>query len=89
MFIRLGTPSGLSDVDRAAVLEERHVLLGNDLRDDALVAVPTGELVALGDLALLGDVDANELVHARGQVVPRVAGERLDADDLAAFAVGP
>jgi hypothetical protein len=51
-------------VDRAAVLEERHVLLGDDLRDDALVAVAAGELVALGDLALLRDVDANELVHA-------------------------
>ena len=53
------------DVDRAAVLEERHVLLGDDLRDDALVAVAAGELVALGDLALLRDVDADELVDAR------------------------
>jgi hypothetical protein len=53
------------DVDRRAVLEERHVLLRDDLRDDALVAVASRELVALGDLALLRDVDADELVHAR------------------------
>ena len=88
MFIRLGTPSGLRiDVDRAAVLEERHVLLGDDLRDDALVAVAAGELVALRDLALLRHVDADELVDARREVVARVAGERLDADHLAALAV--
>jgi hypothetical protein len=35
------------DVDRRAVLEERHVLLREDLGDDALVAVPAGELVAV------------------------------------------
>ncbi len=75
------------DVDRATVLEERHVLLGDDLRDDALVPVAAGELVALGDLALLRDVDPDELVDARRQVVAGVARERLDADDLAALAV--
>src|SRR5207247_3141155 len=53
------------DVDRRAVLEERHVLLRDDPGDHALVAVAAGELVALGDLALLGDVGADELVHAR------------------------
>ena len=37
---------------------------GQDLRDDALVAVTAGELVALGDLALLGDVDDHALVDA-------------------------
>src|SRR6185503_7088783 len=46
-----------------------------------------GELVALRDLALLRDVDANELVDARRQVVAGVARERLDADDLPALAV--
>ena len=75
------------DVDGAAVLEERHVLLGDDPRDDALVAVAAGELVALRDLALLRDVDADELVDARRQVVAGVAGERLDVDDDAALAV--
>ena len=75
------------DVDRSPVLEERHVLLGDDLRDHALVAVAAGELVALGDLALLGDVDADELVHARRQVVAGLARERLHVDHLAALAV--
>ena len=57
------------DVDGGAVLKERHVLLRQDLGDDALVAVASGELVAVGDLALLGDVDPDELVDAGGQLV--------------------
>ena len=46
-----------------------------------------GQLVALGDLPLLRDVDADELVHARRQVVAGGARERLHVDHLAAFAV--
>jgi hypothetical protein len=61
------------DVDRRAVLEERHVLLREDLGDDALVAVPAGQLVADGDLALLGDVDADQLVDAGRQLVAVLA----------------
>src|SRR5206468_7080814 len=53
----------------------------------ALVSMAPGELVALRDLALLGDVDAHQLVDARGEVVAALAGERLHVDDLAAFAV--
>ena len=88
MFMRLGTPERVQDdVDRRAVFEVRHVLFGHDLGDDALVAVPAGELVALGDLALLGDVDAHELVDARRQLVVVLAAEDLDVDDLAALAV--
>ena len=76
------------DVDRIAVLEERHVLLGHDLRDDTLVAVASGELVAFGDLALLGHVHTHQAVDARGQVVAGLARELLDVDDDAALAVG-
>ena len=47
------------------------------------VAVPAGELVAVGDLALLGHVDADQLVDAGGQFVVVLAGEHPDADDLA------
>ena len=73
--MRDGTPSGLQDdVDRRAVLEERHVLLGEDLGDDALVAVPTRQLVTLGDLAVLGHVDPDQFVHARGKLVARRRG---------------
>ena len=74
-------------VDRRAVLEERHVLLVDDLRDHALVAVAARELVALGDLALLGDEHAHEVVDPRRQVVAGVAAERLDVDHHAALAV--
>ena len=74
-------------VDRRAVLEEGHVLLGHDLRDHALVAVAAGELVALGDLALGRDVDADQVVDARRQVVAVVAVEGEHVDDDAALAV--
>ena len=58
------------DVDRGAVLHERHVLDRQDLRDDALVAVTAGELVTYGDLALLRDVHADQLVDARESSSP-------------------
>ena len=75
------------DVHRCAVLEMRHVFLGHDLRDDALVAVPAGELVALGDLAPPSHVGAHELVDARRQLVVVLTAEYLDVDHLAALAV--
>src|SRR5436190_1245660 len=75
------------DIHRGAVLEERHVLLRHDPGDHALVAVAAGEFVAFRDLALLRDVDADELVDARREVVAGVARERLDVDHLAALAV--
>ena len=36
------------DIDGGAVVHEGHVLFGHDARDDALVAVTPGELVADG-----------------------------------------
>ena len=74
-------------VDRGAVLEERHVLDVDDLRDDALVAVAAGELVALGDLALLGDEHAHQVIDAGRQIVAVVAAEGLDVDHDAALTV--
>src|SRR5450432_780812 len=74
------------DVDRGAVFEERHVLLREDLGNDALVAVPAGQLVAVGDLALLRDVDPHQFVDA-GRQLSVVAGEDLDVDDLARLTV--
>src|SRR3954469_2511350 len=76
------------DVDRSPIGEERHVLDGQDLRDDALVAMTAGELVTLGDLALLGDVDHDALVDARAELVVVLRGELLDGDDRALFTVG-
>ena len=77
------------DVDRATVLQVRHVLFRQDAGDDALVAVATGHLVADLELALDGDVDLHHLDHARRQLV--ALGEAIDlvaevlfadADDL-------
>ena len=85
------------DLDAGAVVEERHVLFGEDLGDDALVAVAAGHLVADGDDPLGGDVDLDHLEHARGELVAalqavepavRLVPEGFDprgvlADDLA------
>ena len=46
-----------------------------------------GELVADRDLALLGDVHADQLVDAGRQLVAVVTVEHLDVDDLARLAV--
>ncbi len=75
------------DVDRRSVVGVRHVFFRQHLGDDALVAVPARHLVALQNLALLRDVDAHEMVHARGKFVAVLAREALDVDDLALFAV--
>ena len=75
------------DVDRPPIGQERHVLLRQDARDHALVAVAAGHLVARGDLALLGDRDAHHLVDASRQLGVRVALEDLHVDHLAALAV--
>ena len=74
------------DIDRRAIREERHVLDRKDLRDDALVAVAAGHLVADRDLPLLSDRDADELVHPRQELVVVLAREDRDVDDLAVLA---
>ena len=56
--------------------EVRHVLLRQDARDDALVAVAPGHLVADLELALDGDVDLHHLDDARRQLV--ALGEAID-----------
>ena len=75
------------DVQRRAVGQEGHVLFAQDAGNDALVAVTAGHLVAHGDLALLGDVDAHHHVDAGGQFVLVFPGKDLDVDDDAALAV--
>src|SRR5690606_26392405 len=57
------------DLDRRAVRQEGHVLLRDDPRHDPLVPVTARHLVADADLALLGDVDLDELDHARRELV--------------------
>ena len=63
--------------------KERHVLLRNDLRDDALVAVAAGHLVAGLDLALHRDEDLDHLHHAGRQFV--AALQLLDLVEEAAL----
>src|SRR5437764_2409131 len=57
------------DVDRRAVRQEWHVLRGHDLRHHALVAVPSGHLVAGLDLALHRDEDLHHLHDAGRQLI--------------------
>src|SRR6202521_4217098 len=57
------------DLDRGAVRQVGHVLLGQDARDHALVAVPSGHLVADLQLALHGDVDLDQLDDPGRQLV--------------------
>ena len=75
------------DIQRGAVGQEGHILLGQHAGHDALVAVTAGHLVAGLDLAALGDVDANHLIHAGPQLVAVLAGKDLGIDDDAALAV--
>ena len=57
------------DVHGGSVREERHVLLGDNLGDDTLVAVASGHLVADAELALAGDVNLDLLDDAGIDVV--------------------
>ena len=52
------------DVDGRTIGEEGHVLLRDDLGDDALVTVTSGHLVTDGELALAGDEDLDLLDDA-------------------------
>ena len=80
---------GVQDnIQRRAIRQERHVLLGQDPGDDALVTVTAGHLIADGDLPLLGDIDPDDLVDAGRELVAVFSGENLDIDNNAGFAVG-
>ena len=89
MFILLGTPKGerITSTGRA-VLHEGHVLLWHYLGDHSLVAVAPCKLVALGDLALLGNEHPDHLVYAWLQLVACVPRKALDVYDDAALPVG-
>ena len=57
------------DLHRRAIRQIRHVLFRQDARDDALVAVAAGHLVADRQLALHRDVHLHQLDDARRQLV--------------------
>src|SRR5207302_987800 len=73
----------VADGDR---LLELLALDRKDLRDDALVAVAPGHLVADADLALLRDRDPDHLVDARKELVIVLAAEDRHVDDLPVLA---
>ena len=56
-------------------------------RDNTLVAVAAGQLVALLHLTLLGDVHAHELIDARSHVVAVFAAKAIDAHNAATGAM--
>ena len=71
------------DIDRRAVVQERHVLLRHDARHDALVAMAPRHLVAGLDLALHRDENLDHLHHAGRQFV--AALQLLDLVEEAAL----
>src|SRR5690606_7375205 len=75
------------DIQRSAVFQEWHVFQRHDARDDTLVTVTACKLVTNGDLALLCHVNADQLVHAWGQVIVVVAVEDANTNDGAGLAV--
>ena len=58
-----------NNFDRRSVRQIRHVFFRQDARDNALVTVSPGHLVAYGELALHGDEDFDHLNHARAELV--------------------
>ena len=71
------------DLHRTSVRQVRHVLFRQDARDHALVAVTAGHLVAHRQLALHGDIDLDQLDHARRQFVATADLLLLLLEDLA------
>ena len=47
-----------------AIWQIGHILLGNNLRDDALIPVAAGHLITYGQFSLLSHIDFDKLNHA-------------------------
>ena len=75
------------DLKGRSIGQERHILLRQDAGNNALVAMAARHLIAHGDLALLRDVYAHQLIHAWRQLVFIFAREYLHVHDHAAFAM--
>ena len=77
------------DVHGGTVFQEGHILDRQNLGNNTLVTVAACELVAVGNLTLLSHVHADQLVHARGQIVLVIvlAVEDADTDDGTGLAV--
>src|SRR3990167_3084471 len=75
------------NVDGAAVSRVRHILLGEDAGNNALVAMAAGELVAHRHGAQLRYFDMDALDDAGVEMVALLAGKYFYPDDAAALAV--
>ena len=75
------------DVNRSTVCHVRHVGLRKNLRNNTLVTVTSGQLVAHADLALLSNENLDHLVHTRSKFATFVTVEHADVNDLATFTV--
>ena len=76
------------DVQRGAVGQVGHVLLRQNAGNDTLVAVTACHLIANADLALLGDIAADDLAHTGLQLIAVLRGKDLDIHNDAVCAVG-
>src|SRR5271169_2395526 len=72
-----------NNLHRRSVFEVRHVLFRQDARDDALVSMASGHLVAHAQLALHGDIYLHQLDHARWKLIALLQLLDLLADNLA------
>ncbi len=72
-----------NDLHRRSIGQIRHVFLGKNARDHALVAVAAGHLVAHRELALHGHIDLHQLDHARRQLIALLQLGYLFVGDLA------
>ena len=75
------------DIQRSTVRQIRHVFPRQNTRYNTLVSVTAGHLIAYGDLALLRDINAYDLVYAGIHLIARFACEHLDIHNDAALAV--
>ena len=72
-----------NNLHRRSIGQIRHIFLGKNARDHALVAVAAGHLVAHAKLALHGHIDLHQLDHARRQLVALLQLGDLLVGDLA------
>ncbi len=76
------------NVQRTSVGKEGHILHGKHTGNDTLVSMTACHLVSYGDLSLLGNVNADCLVHTRSQLVAVFPGEYTGVHHDTVLAVG-
>src|SRR5579875_1796443 len=72
-----------NDIHRRTIRQERHILNGQHPRDDALIAMTPGHLIARANLTLLRNAHAYQLIDAWRELIVILARENLDLNYLA------